>query len=347
MGYRGTVNCVLQYGENDSCSGELLGDLGKGIQTMFLMMNEARIGIGFGASALGYAGYIRSLSYARERKQGRLSNSKSPGEKQTPIINHPDVKRMLIIQKAYVEGALSLCFYGSFLNDLLWKRDETTLETHLLLDTLTPIIKSWPSEWCLEANKWAIQVHGGYGYTRDYDVEQLYRDNRLNMIHEGTNGIQSLDLLTRKVNQKNGRGYTVLKETIEKSIAEAEDLATVGSQLQTHCHILKDAVNSLTEVTKSLGMSSPEIMISNSHEYLNFMGRIVIAWQWLRMEAAATRQLNKLKSMKLGDGGHCLYDGVLLTSNYFFIHELPKIQQQKELLLSFDTLNTTFPEDNF
>ena len=168
---------------------------------MFTMMNEARLGVGMGAVALGYTGYLKSVQYARERPQGRLLMAKDPSAPQVPIIEHADVKRMLLAQKAYVEGGMALLLYCAKLVDVQQSAESDDERDHatLLLDMLTPVGKSWPSQWCLEANSLAIQVHGGYGYTREYDVEQHYRDNRLNPIHEGTHGIQSLDLLGRKV----------------------------------------------------------------------------------------------------------------------------------------------------
>src|SRR3990167_5792142 len=213
MGYRGTTNCLLNFGEEKfkprgraGAIGYLVGELHKGLANMFHMMNDARIGVGTGAVLLGYTGYLHALDYARNRSQGRAPQAKDPATPQIPIIAHTDVKRMLLAQKAYVEGGLALNLYCSRLVD-----DERTAETSdarlhatQLLDILTPIAKSWPSQWCLEANSLAIQVHGGYGYTREYNVEQFYRDNRLNPIHEGTHGIQGLDLLGRKVVMKDG-----------------------------------------------------------------------------------------------------------------------------------------------
>ena len=214
MGYRGTTNTLLNFGEGrhtpggaPGAVGFLVGEPHRGLAYMFHMMNEARVGVGSGAMALGYTGYLKSLQYARERPQGRPVAAKDPTAPQVPILAHPDVRRMLLAQKCYVEGGLALVLYCGRLLD-----EETTADSaaereraHLLLDTLTPIAKSWPSQWCLEANSLAIQVLGGYGYTREYDVEQHYRDNRLNPIHEGTHGIQGLDLLGRKVVQQRRR----------------------------------------------------------------------------------------------------------------------------------------------
>ncbi len=189
MGYRGTTNCLLNFGEGRftpkgaaGAIGELVGEPNRGLAQMFHMMNEARIGVGLGAVALGYAGYLHALDYARNRPQGRHPAGKDPSAPQVPIVEHADVKRMLLAQKSYVEGGLALNLYCARLVDDEHTSDDAAVrdEAKLLLDILTPVAKSWPSQWCLEANSLAIQVHGGYGYTRDYDVEQFYRDNRLN-----------------------------------------------------------------------------------------------------------------------------------------------------------------------
>ena len=212
MGYRGTTNCLLNFGEGvkyrpgdkAGAIGYLVGQPGRGLACMFHMMNEARIGVGLGAAVLGYAGYLHALDYARNRPQGRAigKGGKDSASPQVKLIEHADIRRMLLAQKSYTEGALALNLYCAKLVDeeraAQAVGDTTARESAtLLLDILTPIAKSWPSQWCLEANNLAIQVHGGYGYTREYNVEQFYRDNRLNAIHEGTHGIQGLDLLGR------------------------------------------------------------------------------------------------------------------------------------------------------
>ena len=226
MGYRGTTNTLLNFGEGKFTPGGtpgavayLVGDPNRGLAYMFHMMNEARIGVGLGATMLGYTGYLHALDYARNRPQGRHPGAKNPEAPQVPIIEHADVRRMLLAQKAYVEGALALNLYCARLVDEQKTADSEAarVEAGQLLDMLTPIAKSWPSQWCLEANSLAIQVHGGYGYTRDYPVEQFYRDNRLNPIHEGTHGIQGLDLLGRKVTQQDGAGLALLGREIEKT----------------------------------------------------------------------------------------------------------------------------------
>ncbi|MGD9943551.1 MAG: acyl-CoA dehydrogenase family protein, partial [Burkholderiaceae bacterium] len=230
MGYRGTTNCLLNFGEGRftpggraGAVGWLVGEAGRGLACMFHMMNEARIGVGMGAIALGYTGYLHALDYARNRPQGRRSGQKDPASPPVPIVAHADVRRMLLAQKAYAEGALALnLFCARLVDDERTHPDAGERETaHRLLELLTPVAKSWPSQWCLEANSLAIQVHGGYGYTRDYRVEQFYRDNRLNPIHEGTHGIQGMDLLGRKVPADGGRALAELQRRIEATIARA------------------------------------------------------------------------------------------------------------------------------
>jgi alkylation response protein AidB-like acyl-CoA dehydrogenase len=369
MGYRGTTNCVMSFGQGEElCLGELLGKEGHGLNSMFLMMNEARIAIGYGASAQGYAGYSRSLDYARERRQGRSPLSRDPTAPQVPIIAHADVRRMLLAQKAAVEGSLSLCMYGSLLVDRL--HDQTGLnispkaaeDLTLLLDTLTPIMKSWPAEWCLEANKWALQIHGGYGYTRDYDVEQIYRDNRLNMIHEGTNGIQSLDLLGRKVGMKSGKGYRVLEAKMKESLQRGQEVidSLQGKEVkelagyQDRVKKLARAIETWKSVTELLlatglqGAEGAERMLANSHEYLNLTGHVVIAWRWMEMETAALLALHDAASPRRSDGpAKEFYVSKCLTSRYFFDHELVKIYPQAELLSSLSDINLAMEDKYF
>src|SRR3954471_14054800 len=245
MGFRGTANCVLNFGEQGGAHAELVGEPNKGLAHMFHMMNEARIGVGMGATVLGYTGYLHALAYARERPQGRLPGGKNAQMPPIKIIQHADVRRMLLAQKAYVEGALALCLYCSFLVDEsnTAEEEKSRRDAQLLLDILTPIAKAWPSQYCLEANSLAIQVLGGYGYTREYPVEQFYRDNRLNPIHEGTHGIQALDLLGRKTTMQGGAGLVLLAETIE---------ATCDRAPEPYASQLRDAVQRVVEVTQKV-----------------------------------------------------------------------------------------------
>ena len=303
--------------------GYLVGDEHRGLSYMFHMMNEARIGVGFLATALGYAGYRASLDYAKVRTQGRPVDHKDPSTKPVPIIEHADVRRMLLAQKSYVEGSLAFGLYCSTLVD----EAATTTDPaerdrlNLLLEVLTPIAKSWPSQWCLEANSLAIQVHGGYGYTREFDVEQYYRDNRLNPIHEGAHGIHGLDLLGRKVIMQGGAGLAALAETIEATVARAR---TVDG-LDTLADTLHAVVDRLVKVTAHIwSAGDPKLSLANATIYLETAGHIVIAWIWLEQLLAADG--------RTGD----FYDGKRAAAQYFFRYELPKTGPQLDLLTALD-----------
>lgn len=335
MGYRGTTNCLLNFGEGKfkpqgkaGAIGYLVGEVHKGLANMFHMMNEARIGVGLGAVMLGYTGYLHALDYARSRPQGRAPQAKDPASPQLPIIAHTDVKRMLLAQKAYVEGGLALALYCAKQVD-----DERTAETPearrhatLLLDILTPIAKSWPSQWCLEANNLAIQVHGGYGYTREYNVEQFYRDNRLNPIHEGTHGIQGLDLLGRKVVMQGGAALRALDAEIQKTLTRAGEIAA----LSTHAKALGLALHRLSFVTERLHAAGDlNTTLANASLYLEVFGHIVVAWIWLEQAVCVTAKAT------VHDAD--FYRGKLQACTYFFQWELPKIHPQLDLLAQLDT----------
>ncbi|MGV0810772.1 acyl-CoA dehydrogenase [Mycolicibacterium boenickei] len=325
MGQRGITNTVLNF---DGAVGYLVGEPHRGIVYMFHMMNEARLGVGMGAVALGYTGYLKSLEYARERPQGRALGVKDPSTPQVPIIEHADVKRMLLAQKAYVEGGLALALYCAKLID----RDATGDSS--VLDILTPIAKSWPSQWCVEANNLAIQVHGGYGYTREYDVEQHYRDNRLNPIHEGTHGIQSLDLLGRKVTQNSGASLVALGERVAATVAAARAGAApeLADQLET-------AWQRLVAVTGAMfACGDVEAAMANSVVYLEAFGHIVVAWIWLEQLLAA----EKADPDFSGD----FYRGKRQAARYFFHYELPKTAPLLDLLESLDR-TTLEMQDNW
>ena len=310
MGYRGTVNTVLAF---ENAVGYLVGEENRGLPYMFHMMNEARIGVGLGATCLGYSGYLHSLEYARSRPQGRVV--KDPTTPMVPIIEHADVRRMLLAQKSYVEGALALNLYCGKLIDEE-KTGPDGERAHLLLEMLTPIAKSWPSQWCLEANSLAIQVLGGYGYTREYPVEQLYRDNRLNPIHEGTHGIQAMDLLGRKVVMQGGAGLALLAETIEATCARAPEAFGVP---------LRETVKHIVEVTQKVwGAGDVALSLANATPYLEAVGHTVLAWIWLEQLLATEG--------KTGD----FYDGKRQAARYFFSWELPKIGPMLDLVASLD-----------
>ncbi|MCW2713890.1 MAG: acyl-CoA dehydrogenase [Frankiales bacterium] len=332
MGFRGTVNTLLNFGEGKhtpggqaGAVGYLVGEQHRGLSYMFHMMNEARVGVGLGATALGYTGYLHALDYAKGRPQGRPIGAKDPTSPQVPIIEHADVKRMLLAQKAYVEGALALNLYcGRLLDEQkTGETEQARTSALLLLDVLTPIAKSWPSQWCLEANSLAIQVLGGYGYTREYPVEQFYRDNRLNPIHEGTHGIQGLDLLGRKVVMQGGAGLQLLATTLSATAARAAErggeLAVLGAQLG-------DAVERVVKATSAVWSAGDvEVSLANASVYLEAVGHVVLAWVWLEQLLAADG--------KAGD----FYEGKRQAGRYFFRCELPRTGPQLDLLEALDT----------
>ena len=352
LGYRGIPNTLLNFGEGKfpvrgaagagwdgagaGAIGYLVGRAGEGLRCMFHMMNEARIAVGLGATMLGYAGYEASLDYARTRPQGRPMGvgGKDATRPQVPIIEHADVKRMLLAQKSYCEGALALELYCANLVDELHTGDAgAKARAHLLLEVLTPIAKSWPSEWCLEANSLAIQVLGGYGYTRDFPVEQYWRDNRLNMIHEGTHGIQALDLLGRKVVMEGGAGLALLRRTIDGTIARA----SANESLVEHAQTLAAAADRLESATRSAwSTGSPTEALATATPYRPAFGHVELAWIWLDVALRAA-------AAPLDDAQR----GRLAACRFFFRYELPKIDAWLGVVASRDDTCRTMSEASF
>ena len=316
LGWRGTTNTLLNFGEGkfkpggqSGAVGYLVGKPGEGLRCMFHMMNKARIGVGTAATMLGLAGYYASLDYAQNRPQGRLlgAGGKDAAQPQVRIIEHADVKRMLLAQKSYCEGALALELYCARLVDEEMTGDVASAEeARLLLEVLMPIAKSWPSEWCLEANSLAIQIHGGYGYTRDFPVEQYWRDNRLNMIHEGTHGIQAADLLGRKVLMEGGKAWQLLRARMQassKKAAQHDSLKTFAIELDQAI----DAVQKATHAAWANG--NPQEALANAVPYMQAFGHVVLAWIWLDI---ATNNIS-IKAINTP------------STAYFYHYELPKI----------------------
>lgn len=335
MGNRGTTNTLLNFGEGkfqpdgkSGAIGYLVGEPQRGLANMFHMMNEARIGVGLGAAVLGVTGYLHALDYARNRPQGRHPAEKDPGQAPLPIIAHTDVRRMLLAQKAYAEGALALVLYCAKLVDQ--QRTGTPAEQEhagRLLDFLTPIAKSWPSQWCVEANSLAIQVYGGYGYTRDYPVEQFYRDNRLNAIHEGTHGIHGLDLLGRKAGFQDG----ALMRAVAGEIAATVQRAAGVAECAEYATALAAAWARIDNVTHSLlGAGDLNRTLANASLYLEAVGHAVLAWIWLEQALVAARQMDSAKDPDF-------YHGKLQACRYFYGWELPKIDAQLTILERLDT----------
>ena len=332
MGFRGTVNTAPVFGDGafapggePGAVGYLVGAENQGMRLMFSMMNDARIGVGLCATALGYTAYLKSLDYARERLQGRPIGV-PPTQPQVPLVEHPDVRRMLLAQKSYVEGALALNLFASRLVDDAASLDDPAAraESDQLLGLLTPVVKSWPSQWCLAANDLAIQVLGGAGYTRDHDVEQHYRDNRLNPIHEGTHGIQAMDLLGRKVLLDGGAALGVLVTRIRETARRATGTGGDGS---AYAEELVAMTGRLLEVTATLGaLGDPARVLADATAYLDATGHLVVSWLWLEQWLAA-----------FGKEGS-FYDGKRAATRYFFTRELPRVRPMLDLLETADGL---------
>ena len=351
-GWRGTTNTLLNFGEGkfkvatdntdsdgSGAVGYLVGEPGRGLGYMFHMMNEARIGVGLAATMLGMAGYEASLEYAKNRPQGRPVAGgsqkvvKDAAQAQVRIIEHADIKRMLLAQKSYCEGALALELYcAKLVDEQHTGTAENADEARLLLEVLTPIAKSWPSEWCLEANSLAIQIHGGYGYTRDFPVEQYWRDNRLNMIHEGTHGIQGMDLLGRKVLMEEGRGVKLLAARMMATAHKAQafpDLAEAAEALTA-------ALQKVTRATQSAwSTGQPQEALANAVPYLQAFGHLVLAWIWLDVSATC-RGEDSPKQI-----------GRQAAATYFYRYELPKIDAWLNVVGNRDMTCANLSEEAF
>lgn len=329
MGYRGTSNCLLNFGEGRhrpggraGAVGELIGEEGRGLAYMFHMMNEARITVGLSAAAIGYTGYLHAVDYARSRHQGRLPTQRNPESSPVRLIDHADVRRMLLAQKAFVEGALALVLFSALLVDETQTAPaEEARRARQLLELLTPVTKSWPSKWGVVANDLAIQVHGGYGYTQDFNVEQFYRDNRLNPIHEGTFGIQAIDLLGRKVGSADGMALADLTARIEHSAERAASAA----ELSAEAAALRDAWSRVLATTRSLqSISDATLKLANAGCYLDAFGHVVVAWLWLDQAVTAIRGIEGRDA--------AFYQGKLGACRYFYKWELPRIDRWLGLL---------------
>ncbi len=338
LGWRGTTNTLLNFGEGKftpggqaGAVGYLVGKPGEGLRCMFHMMNKARIGVGTAATMLGLAGYYASLDYAKNRPQGRVlgASGKDASQPQVRIIEHADVKRMLLAQKSYCEGALALELYCARMVDEEMTGDAASAEeARLILEVLMPIAKSWPSEWCLEANSLAIQIHGGYGYTRDFPVEQYWRDNRLNMIHEGTHGIQAADLLGRKVLMEGGKAWQLLKQ----KIASTSKRAAQFGELAGYAGSLDNAVNAVDDATKSAwSTANPNDALANAVPYMQAFGHMIIAWMWLDIA------INKIAAQAINTP----------ATVYFYNYELPKISAWLNVVSNRDLTCANMAEDDF
>ena len=321
LGYRGTPATELVIGEDAPCRGYLVGEPHKGLIYMFQMMNEARLGVGLGAAAIASAAYRAALDYSRLRCQGRGAEARDPAQPPVPIIEHPDVRRMLLFQRSVVEGSLGLLLQCHRYADMLRAAPAEERERwHLLLEVLTPVAKSYPSEMGILAVSQAMQCFGGYGYCEDFPVEQYYRDIRIHPIHEGTTGIQGMDLLGRKVVMQNGRALLLFIEEVK----EAVRLAEAYPELESYAHQLDTAAAELGRVTNHLAgvyiERGVEFYLADATLYLELFGVIAVGWQWLLQALAVHRALGDKRSRAKTR----FYLGKIQTFKYFFHYELPK-----------------------
>lgn len=324
LGQRSFATTHLVFGENEDCVGYLIGEPNKGLKYMFQMMNGARIGVGLGAVSMAVAAYYASLQYAKERPQGRrvsLSFGKDAHKPQVPIIQHADVRRMLLLQKAITEGALSLLFYCSKLHDLEEVKGPVDgMDEHLLLELLTPIAKTYPSEYGRLAINNGLQILGGYGFCMDFPLQQYYRDIRIMSLYEGTTGIQSLDLLGRKITMKNGKAMRILAKRVQATI----DAAQTFDDLKPYATILKSKMDEVQKVLMHLigyAMKGKiERYLMDATLFMEMMSIVVIGWEWLKQGTIAKRALvtgNLQQSMGF-------YESKLHTMKFYYRYEMPK-----------------------
>jgi len=318
MGYKGAPIAHLSFGENNDCRGWLVGEENKGLSYMFQMMNEARISVGLHATSISSAAYYASLKYANERLQGRNIAEKNPELPQTPIINHADVKRMLLFQKTFIDGALCLELQCSYFSDLARVTEGDEQEKyHLLLELLTPVAKSYPAEMSNLSTSTAIQIFGGYGFTKDFIAEQYYRETRIHTIHEGTTAIHGLDLLGRKVMMKNGKAVMYLMQEVMGDITKAKQY----DNTKIHAQTLEKKLGQLQELSMHLmGVAQKEgveAYLSDATLYLELFGTLVLGWQWLKMANTCNESTTIDAAFKASK---------FLCCNYFFEYELPKTE---------------------
>ena len=344
LGQRGYCTTHLGFGDKDDCKGWLVGEPNKGLHYMFLMMNAARIAVGRGASAIASAAYYAALEYANERPQGRklsADGKKNPDEQQSLIIEHPDVRRMLLMQKSIVEGTMSLVLLAAKYYDFIQtaETEDEKEKYHLLLEMIIPIVKTYPSEAGLQAVNNGVQTLGGYGFCADYILQQYLRDIRIFSIYEGTTGIQSQDLLGRKVPMKNGKALKLLTGEIMTTVTAASQIES----LQSYAKILGDKLK-LTE--KILGHLMPFAMKGNYERFLadasvfmEYLSLVLMGWTWLDLGVNATE--SKTNGGKYSSE---FYDSKLHTMKYFYTYELPKTSGLAEILLN--TENLTVKKDN-
>lgn len=339
MGQRGYCTTHLSFGDKNNCQGWLVGEEHKGLHQMFLMMNGARIAVGRGAAAIAMAAFRTSLQYANERPQGRklaADGKKNPSEKQSLIIEHPDVRRMLFLQKAIVEGALSLVLLASKYQDIIHASTsaEEKEKYQLLLEMVIPIVKTYPSEAGSQSVSNGLQILGGYGFCTDFTLQQYYRDIRIFSLYEGTTGIQSQDLLGRKATMENGKALELLASEIMKTISEAEknsDFSKFAAVLKEKLTLSKKVLNQLLPFAMK---GNHERFLADASVFMEFLSIITISWLWLEMGLDAATKL------KVNDQNHSseFYKSKIETMKFYFTYELPKTASLATILMNTETI---------
>ena len=336
MGQKGYIAATLMYGEQGECLGYLVGQPHRGLNYMFQMMNEARIGTGLVAAGAASAAYYASLKYANERPQGRKPSSKNPLDPPILIVEHADIRRMLLFQKAVTEGSIALLSYSSYLADVAHQAEgEEKTNAHLLLELLTPIAKSYPSEMGIHSVNAGMQILGGAGYCADFPLELISRDIRVNAIYEGTTTIHGLDLLGRKVSMSNGLAVQLFENELVASITEGSNLA----RTKLYAHQLGETAGHLKTITAKIfenaQTTSPEVLLADATLYLDYFSLVTIGWMWLKQGIAAAKALENGAS---SEADTIFYESKLATMRYYFEYELPKTAALEKQLLNFDKL---------
>jgi butyryl-CoA dehydrogenase len=331
MGYHGAPIAHLIMGEKNDCHGYLVGEMHKGLSYMFQMMNEARIGVGLQATSIATAAYYNSLEYANVRLQGRKLTDKDPLKPQIPIIEHADVKRLLLFQKSVVEGSLALAMQACRYYDLWMSSEGEEKENNfLLLELLTPVVKSYPAEMSILSTSAALQCFGGYGFTKEYLAELFFRETRIHTLHEGTTAIHGMDLLGRKVMQQNGKATMLLVEQVMQDIQVAQQ----NDVLKPYAEVLSKKLMKLQEVTLHLmgnaQAKGAEVFLSDASLYLELFGILCIGWQWLKQGIV----VEKLKKDNNKQYVPEFYTSKYIALQYFFEYEMPKTEGLLTRLMS-------------
>ncbi len=348
MGQKGYCTTHIVFGDNDDCRGWLVGEANKGLSYMFQMMNEARISTGLMGAAIASAAYYSSLRYANERPQGRKLNSsgqKNAEEEQTLIINHPDIKRLLFSQKAVVEGSMSLILQSAIYLDkeMTSTNAEDKEKYNLLLELLTPIVKTYPAEQGIQSISNAVQILGGYGFCFDFMPQQYYRDIRIIALYEGTTGIQSLDLLGRKITMKNGKALELLAAEIQQTITEAiafDELKPFAKTLLENLGLVQKVISTLMPHAMK---GNYERFLADATVFMDFFGTIVIGWQWLKTATVANQTL----ADENGNQSQEFYNSKIHTMKFFYTYEMSKTKGLAKTLMNEEELTIQVSKDMF